>query len=125
MFTNTTSITMPDNETIVEMHISVKNRDNTALQGVSRILLSPAVMDQVIGAVGKAIEVDDKTEAAAIKDSIRKAFINISGGQDNVTNVTNVTEKDKKTQEYEPGEVVAKQTAELNVHLSGEGKDPV
>ena len=78
-----------------------------------------------LGVVGKAIEVDDKIEAAAIKDSIRKAFINISGGQDNVTNVTNVTENDKKTQEYEPGEEVAKQTAKVNVYLSGEGKEPV
>ena len=40
------------------------------------------------GAVGKAIEVEDKKEGAAIRDSIRKAFIKMSGGSQNTTKVT-------------------------------------
>ena len=49
IFTNETSIMMPDNETVIEMKIAVKNKDNSALTSVSKILLSPAVMDQIIG----------------------------------------------------------------------------
>ena len=51
IFTNETSVMMPDNETVIEMKISVKNKDYSALHSVSKILLSPPVMDQIIGLI--------------------------------------------------------------------------
>eukprot|EP00091_Calanus_sinicus_P022248 TRINITY_DN6950_c0_g1_i2.p1 TRINITY_DN6950_c0_g1~~TRINITY_DN6950_c0_g1_i2.p1 ORF type:complete len:157 (-),score=45.82 TRINITY_DN6950_c0_g1_i2:62-532(-) len=117
IFTNETSIMMPDNETIIEMKISVKNQDNSALRPVSSILQSPAVMDQIIGAVGKAIEVEDKKEGAAIRDSIRTAFIKMSGGEQSVSHAKEEEKKPEGTERKEKEEV--KQQAKVKVHLDG------
>merc|ERR1739844_33120 len=121
IFTNETSIMMPDNETIIEMKIAVKNKDNSALTSVSKILLSPAVMDQIIGAVGQAIEVEDKKEGAAIRDSIRTAFIKMSGTENNGTLLKeeNITAEEKDDKNPNP-----KQKAKVTVRLT-ENREPV
>merc|ERR1712226_624847 len=121
IFTNATSIMMPDNETIIEMKIAVKNKDTSALTPVSKILLSPAVMDQIIGAVGQAIEVEDKKEGAAIRDSIRTAFIKMSGTENNGTLVKEdkITEEKKDDKNPNP-----KQKAKVTVRLTG-NREPV
>merc|ERR1712142_1101996 len=121
VFTNETSIMMPDNETIIEMRISVKNKDNSALESVSKVLLSPPVMDQIIGAVGKAIEVEDKKEGDAIRDSIRTAFIKMSGTEKNET-VSKVNEAIKDSIDDKNDK--PKQTAKVTVRLT-QNKEPI
>ena len=74
------------------------------------------------GAVGKAIEVEDKKEGAAIRDSIRKAFIKMSGGSQNTTKVTK--KGDILDTHTEDNEGAKQQQAKVTVHLS-ENKGPV
>jgi len=76
----TTSILLPDNETIVQMNIAVKNH-NPVMGHVSDIIQSPAVLDQLVATLAKTLEVHDKKEAMAIEQSVRTAFKKI--GEDN------------------------------------------
>ena len=124
VFTNETSILMPDNMTVIELRISVKNKDNSALQPVSKVLLSKAVMDQVIGAIGKAIEVEDKTEGQAIRNSLKTAFIKMSGDNTDVKNVTKEVFKPIEEEEAAEKDDTEKETAAVSVSLS-ENKKPV
>jgi len=55
----TTSILLPDNETIVQMNIAVKNH-NPVMGHVSDIIQSPAVLDQLVATLAKTLEVHDK-----------------------------------------------------------------
>ena len=74
------------------------------------------------GAVGKAIEVEDKAEGAAIRNSIRTAFIKMSGGSQNKTKVTQ--KADIVDTHTEDNEGAKQQQAKVTVHLS-ENRGPV
>ena len=76
----------------------------------------------LLGAVGKAIEVEDKNEATIIRNSIKTAFRKMSGVEENVTKTTEVELVHEK--EEQKGEVV-KQKAEVTVHLEGRKREPV
>ena len=73
------------------------------------------------GAVGQAIEVEDKKEGAAIRDSIRTAFIKMSGTEKNATVVKEekLTTKDEDDKHPNP-----KQKAKVTVRLT-ENREPV
>merc|ERR1712098_355598 len=78
-----TSNYQPDNETQVEVRLTVKNRDPKidhiipGIPSISSILLSDAVMNQVVGAVTQALAVNDMKEAEIVGNSIRTAVENL------------------------------------------------
>merc|ERR1712212_319160 len=76
----TKSILLPDNETIVTMNIAVKNQ-SPVMGTVSNVIQSPAVVDQMVSAVSKALEVEDAKEMLAIEHSIRTAFNKIGSNK--------------------------------------------
>merc|ERR1712179_57740 len=87
---------MPDNETTVELRLTLKNRSNSTQPPlptdlVPSVLLSPAVLDQVVGAVTKALAVEDKKEAILVGSSVRTALKSmITQGNGSAVNVTQV-----------------------------------
>merc|ERR1719412_985083 len=96
------SITMPDNETVAQMKFTVNNNeaDPERVGKASKVLTNPAVMEQIMTAIGKAIEVEDKKEAQIINNSIQNAFVKITRSSLNETqspdvqqpqNITNTT----------------------------------
>jgi len=87
---------MPDNETTVELRLTLKNRSNAtenplSTELVHSVLLSPPVLDQVVGAVTKALSVDDKKEAILVGDTVRTALKSmVSQGNASAVNISQV-----------------------------------
>merc|ERR1712002_308189 len=99
----TRTIVLPDNETIINMNIAARNK-SPVMNTVSNIIQSPAVVDQMVSAVSKALEVEDSKELAAIQQSIRTAFNKIGSNKqkkDKLNDKEETTEKNKENMKTE------------------------